>query len=202
MKSIDPRVTRLPKVGQPGIIKPKARLDQFGTFEVFVQPREGKPFQHEGNVHAPNLEMAYVLAKEAFTRRFTCTSLYVVDTRHVYVSPMTEGNGSAYDLIEEVQPLFGEKELFEIYHLLKRGKQHVHAGTVQASNPSEAMARAKSELKTKTVMNLWTVRTADIRFTAPEEKDLWLTLPEKKFRDASEYKGGEKLKELIERLHP
>ncbi|HET9486947.1 MAG TPA: phenylacetic acid degradation b [Chryseosolibacter sp.] len=201
MKSIDPRVNRLPKVGQPGTIKPKAPLDQFGTFEVFVQPREGKPFQHEGNVHAPNLEMAYVLAKEAFTRRFTCTSLSVVDTRDVYVSPMTEGNASAYDLIEEVKQPSGEKEPFEIYHLLKRGKQHVHAGTVQASNPAEAIFLAKTELKAKTVMNVWAARTADIRFTADEEKDLWLTLPEKKFRDASDYKGGEKLKELIDRLH-
>ncbi|MDZ7646125.1 MAG: hypothetical protein U5K54_02490 [Cytophagales bacterium] len=38
--------------------------------------------------------MAYVLAKEAFTRRFTCVSLYVVDTREVFVSPMTEGNNN------------------------------------------------------------------------------------------------------------
>jgi ring-1,2-phenylacetyl-CoA epoxidase subunit PaaB len=189
-------------VGQPGIITPKAPFDQFGTFEVFVQPREGKAFQHEGIMHAPNLEMAFVLAKEAFTRRFTCTSLCVADTRNVYVSPMTEGNASAYDVIEEVQQPSGETESFEIYHLLKRGKQHLHAGTVHASNPPEAMARAKSELKAKMVVNVWAVRTADIRFTAPEEKDLWLTLPDKKFRDASEYKGGEKLKELIDRLHP
>ncbi|HEY0769431.1 MAG TPA: hypothetical protein VGD31_03795, partial [Sphingobacteriaceae bacterium] len=60
--SLDPRVNRLPKIGVPGEISPKAPLDQFGTFEVFVQPKEGKPFQHEGPVHAPNLEMAYVLA--------------------------------------------------------------------------------------------------------------------------------------------
>src|SRR6202007_631047 len=96
LKSLDPRVTRLPQVGE---VKPKKPLDQFGTFEVFVQPKEGKPFQHEGCVHAPNLEMGYVLAKETFTRRFTCVSIYVVDTRNVFVSPTTEGNQSAYELI-------------------------------------------------------------------------------------------------------
>ena len=48
MNSLDPRVKRLPKTGQPGEILPKAALDQFGTFEVFVQPKAGKPFQHEG----------------------------------------------------------------------------------------------------------------------------------------------------------
>lgn len=199
MKSIDPRVNRLPKVGQPATILPKAPLDQFVTFEVFVQPREGRPFQHEGVVHAPNLEMAWILAKETFTRRFTCASLYVADTRHVFVSPLTEGNQNAYDLVPETGGPGEKQESYEIYHLLKRGKQHVHAGTVQASDPREAMARAKNEFKDKTVLNVWALRTADIRFTAGEEKDLWITLPEKKFRDASDYKGGDKLKEFLDR---
>ena len=201
-KSLDPRVNRLPKVGIPGEIQPKAPLDQFGTFEVFVQPREGKPFQHEGIVHAPNLEMAYVLAKEAFTRRFTCTSLYVADTRNVYVSAMTEGNTNAYNYVADIPPQSGDKVEYEIYHLSRRGKQHVHAGTVRASSAQEAMSLAKTQLnKDKAVYNVWAIRTADIRFTKPEEKDLWQTLPEKKFRDAVDYKGGDKLKDFLERTN-
>ncbi len=144
-KSLDPRVNRLPKIGVPGEILPKAPLDQFGTFEVFVQPKEGKPFQHEGIVHAPNLEMAYVLGKEAFTRRFLCISLYVVDTRLVYVSPLTEGNQNVYDILHEVPAQAGEKVQYEIYHLVKRGKQHVHAGSVVAASPQEAMLLAKTQ---------------------------------------------------------
>jgi ring-1,2-phenylacetyl-CoA epoxidase subunit PaaB len=199
MNSLDPRVNRLPEIGQPGQVEPKVPLDQFGTFEVFVQAKEGKPFQHEGIVHAPNREMAFVLAKEAFTRRFTCVSLYVADTRHVYVSAMTEGNTNAYDFITTKEDQHGEKVSFEIYHLSKRGKQHQHAGTVRAVNPQEAMSEAKKLFSSKLVYNVWAIRTSDIRFTSPEEKELWLTLPEKKFRDASDYKGGDKLKEFLER---
>jgi ring-1,2-phenylacetyl-CoA epoxidase subunit PaaB len=200
INSLDPRVKRLPKIGVPGQIEPKAPLDQFGTFEVFVQPKEGKPFQHEGIVHAPNLEMAYVLAKETFTRRFVCTSLYVADTRYVYVSPMTDGNTDAYQTIPEVANQEGEKVEYEIYHLNKRGKQHLHAGAVTAASPQEAMHLAKAAIKKdKIVYNIWAIRKNDIRFTTAEEKDLWLTLPEKKFRDASDYKGGDKLKEFLER---
>jgi ring-1,2-phenylacetyl-CoA epoxidase subunit PaaB len=200
VNSLDPRVNRLPKIGVPGQILPKAPLDQFGTFEVFVQPKEGKSFQHEGNVHAPNLEMAYVLAKEAFTRRFLCTSLYVADTRHVFVSPLTEANADAYEAIPEVPPQPGEKQAFEIYHLAKRGKQHIHAGSVLAATPQEAMHLARTQVKRdKTVYNVWAIRHHDIRFTTPEDKDLWLTLPEKKFRDAADYKGGDKLKDFLER---
>ncbi|HEY0744443.1 MAG TPA: phenylacetic acid degradation b [Chryseosolibacter sp.] len=198
--SLDPRVNRLPKIGMPGQVLPKAPLDQFGTFEVFVQPKDGKPFQHEGAVHAPNIEMAYVLAKETFTRRFVCSSLYVVDTRMVYVSPMTENTTNAYDTIVDVPQQSGTRVKFEIYHLLKRGKQHIHAGTVEAVTPQEAMLAAKAQLRgDKLLYNVWAIRTSDIRFTTPEEKDLWITLPEKKFRDASDYKGGDKLKEFLER---
>lgn len=199
MKSLDPRVNRLPEIGTEGLISPKAPLDQFGTFEVFVQAKEGKAFQHEGAVHSPNLEMAYILAKETFTRRFTCTSLYVVDTRSVSVSPITEGDRNAYDLIDNISHSTNEKRVFEIYHLLKRGKQHVHVGSVNASSPLEAMLIAKQQFNTGKVFNIWAIASSDIRFTSPEEKELWLTLPEKKFRDAADYKGGEKLTSFLER---
>lgn len=197
MNSLDPRVTRLPQVGE---VKPKKSLDQFGTYEVFVQAKEGKPFQHEGAVHAPNLEMAYLLAKETFTRRFTCVSIYVADTREVFVSPTTEGNQSAYELISKDGEQ-KDKRAFEIYHLPKRGKQHVHVGTVEANSPQDAVYRAKDLFGTgKIIYNIWAIEQDKIRFTSAEEKDLWNTLPEKKFRDASDYKGGDKLKEFLERI--
>jgi ring-1,2-phenylacetyl-CoA epoxidase subunit PaaB len=198
VKSLDPRVGRLPSMSTE-IVNPKSPLDQFGTYEVFVQPKEGKPFQHEGIVHAPNIEMAYVLAKETFTRRFTCTSLYVVDTRDVFVSPMTEGDQNVYERIGDSMPDDSTFHQYEIYHLIKRGKQHVHVGSVSTSSPAAAMTKAKQTLNTKMVYNVWAIDTAHIRFTAPEEKDLWVTLPEKKFRDASDYKGGDKLKNFLER---
>lgn len=196
VKSLDPRVSRLPQIGEVATKKP---LDQFGTFEAFVQAKEGKPFQHEGCVHAPNLEMAYLMAKETFTRRFTCVSIYVVDTRDVFVSPISEGDQNAYDLIQPVSNN-GSSKTFEIYQLAKRGKQHVNAGTVEASSPTEAMLTAKSLFGAgKIVYNVWAIERNKIRFTSDEEKDLWNTLPEKKFRDASDYKGGDKLKEFLER---
>ncbi len=198
MNSLDPRVSRLPQVGQEGKIFPKAPLDQFGTYEVFVQSKEGKPFQHEGIVHAPNLELAYVLAKETFTRRFTCVSLYVVDTRDVFVSPLTDGNRNVYDLLDDVNDDEG-KNKFEIYHLAKRGKQHMYAGTVVAASVGGALSKAKAQFgKEKIVYNVWAIETSNIRFTQHEERELWLTLPEKKFRDAAEYKGGGKLKNFLE----
>lgn len=197
MNSLDPRVNRLPEVGTAGKMIPKVPLDQFVTFEVFVQPKEGKPFQHEGIVHAPSLELAYVLAKETFTRRFSCASLYVVETRDVYVSPMVEGSQNVYDSL----PTSAEDGTihYEIYHLPKRGKQHVHVGSVQAHSIAGAIHQAKLNFGSRATLNVWVIEKNKIRFTSPDEQEIWLTLPDKKFRDASNYKGGDKLNDFLAR---
>jgi ring-1,2-phenylacetyl-CoA epoxidase subunit PaaB len=202
MNSLDPRVNRLPQTSET--LTPKPLLDQWVTYEVFVQPKEGKPFQHEGAIHAPDLEMAFILAKESLTRRFTCISLFVTDTKDIGVSAVTEGDVSAYDTIVFTTlpspPSGGGGSVsFEIFHLTKRGKQHVHVGAVEAGTAEEAFSEAKKKFGTTKVYNVWVIPTSKIRYTTPEEKDLWNTLPEKKFRDAAEYKGGEKLKEFLER---
>lgn len=200
LNSLDPRVNRLPSPGDAGM-SAKAPMDQFGTFEVFVQPRAGKPFQHEGAVHAPDIELAFVLAKETFTRRFTCSSLFVADTRHVFVSAMTEGDQSVYQLIrEDMDPSTAGGHVFEIFHLNKRGKQHVHAGQVRAADAQDAFLQAKLSLTGSSVVyNVWAIRTDQIRFTREDENDLWNTLPDKKFRDASAYKAGEKLNAFLQK---
>jgi ring-1,2-phenylacetyl-CoA epoxidase subunit PaaB len=201
VKSLDPRVKRLPEISVPEQEPSKSALDQFGTFEVFVKPKEGKPFQHEGSVHAPNLEMGYILAKETFTRRFSCSSLCVVATKEIIVSPITDGKQNIYDTLEKPNGGMGEKTSFEIYHLTKRGKQHVHVGSVEANSPLEAMYAGKGFVHSdQIIFNIWAIPTKTIRFTAPEDQNLWSTLPEKKFRDASDYKGGDKLSQIIEKL--
>jgi len=200
VKSLDPRVKRLPEIGTGKRPSAVDIHDQFETFEVFVQPKPGKPFQHEGAIHAPNLEMAYIFAKENFTRRFTCISLFVVETRNVHVSAMTEGNQNVYDVLTQKEFPKGEKIPHEIFHLIKRGKQHVQVGSVEAASPDEAMAAARKQFDTGAVVfNIWAIPKKDIRYTSSDEADLWLTLPEKKFRDATDYKGGQKLKEFLDR---
>jgi ring-1,2-phenylacetyl-CoA epoxidase subunit PaaB len=198
LKSLDPRVNRLPAV--EGESLEKEPLDQLVTFEVFVQPKEGKPFQHEGAVHAPELELAFVLAKETFTRRFTCTSLWVVETSNIFVSPTTEASVSIYASVPPVDLDAGDQHTFEIFHLPKRGKQHLHFQTVNASSPEQAIAKAKQLVPpTVIVYNVWAIPAEAFRKATAEEKELWATLPDKKFRDAGAYKGGEKLKDFLER---
>jgi len=48
------------------------------VFEVFTQAREGKPFEHGGNVAAPDPEMAVLYAREFYGRRQESVRIWVV----------------------------------------------------------------------------------------------------------------------------
>jgi ring-1,2-phenylacetyl-CoA epoxidase subunit PaaB len=197
-KSLDPRVHRLPQLDFDGE-RQVDPTDQLISFEVFVQPRKEKPFQHEGSLRACDLEMAFILAKETFTRRFTCVALCVVETQYISISDLTEGEENIYDSLSP-SAVDGMGEWFEIFELPKRGKQHVHTGKVQARSGAEAFSSAKNLTKPDAkACNLWAIPVAQIRYTNDDERVLWDTLPEKKFRDATEYKGGEKLKTFLEK---
>jgi len=51
---------------------------QWKVFEVFHQQARGEPHVHVGSIHAPDAEMALVLAKEQYSRRQACVNLWVV----------------------------------------------------------------------------------------------------------------------------
>jgi len=56
---------------------------QWQTYEVFHQSKRGEPHVHVGSVHAPDAEMALMLARDQFARRLDCVSLWVVPTSAV-----------------------------------------------------------------------------------------------------------------------
>ena len=202
MKSLDPRVNRLDLSKTGSALTPKAPLDQFGTYEVFLQLKEGKPYNHVGIVHAPSCELAFVFAKEQYSRRLLCSGIFVVDTRDVFVTHYTENDENVYQNISVELPEGGEIEEYEFFHLTKRGKQHEHIGSVEAKSYEEALSLARAEfIDGKPVYNVWVVKTNHILFTSDDDKIIWNTLPEKKFRDAIDYKAADKIKEFKERTN-
>ncbi|MCX6140685.1 MAG: hypothetical protein NTX15_07660 [Candidatus Kapabacteria bacterium] len=84
IKSLDPRVTRMQiDTERQDPLEPKPELDQFQTFEVFHQAKSGAHHVHVGNVHAPNRELALLLAKEQYGRRGQTVNMWIVNTRDV-----------------------------------------------------------------------------------------------------------------------
>lgn len=83
--SLDPRVMRAHIDSDPQRpLEPKPELDQFPTYEVFHQQKTGARHIHVGTVHAPNREMALVLAKEQYGRRGQSVNLWVVSTENIF----------------------------------------------------------------------------------------------------------------------
>lgn len=199
IQSLDPRVTRLGIPSQQEEPTPQVTENQFITFQVFTQKKENKPFEHAGVVHAPNIDMALIFAKEQYSRRMTCSGMAVSDTTKVRTTAVTEAKEDIYELIQEPAEKNSQKEAYEIFHLNKRGKQTVHAGSVDAGSFEEAAWEAKKTYQSdKPVYNLWLIRRADVLFIDEEDKDIWATLSDKGYRDAINYKATDKLKAFKE----
>lgn len=192
MESLDPRVNRIiDKFGKPAI--PKSELDQLQTFEVFVRKSDKRPVEHVGVVHSGDEELAFVFAKEQFSRRNTCLEMWIARTSNTYVTVFSEGEESIYDSIPKIKG--DEKEEYYIFHLLKRGKQHVFVGAVLANSVEHALSVAKENFGNSKVYNIWVIRSADIQ--KYDDNRLWETLPDKGFREAFSYRAGDKLKNFL-----
>lgn len=81
--SLDPRVTRLGISVNQQDVPNKSERDQHQTYEVFHQQKSGAHHIHVGNVHAPNAELALIVAKEVFGRRGQTVNIWVVCTADV-----------------------------------------------------------------------------------------------------------------------
>ena len=215
IQSHDPRMNRLGLPDAPVAKATKTALDQFGTYEVFHQKKEGAPFVYVGPVHAPEADVAFLFAKEQFSRRFACTGLWVVPTAAITVTDYVGDQESAYDTLpllknpaqpapgpaddtaaEEAAYAAGEED-YDIFHLKKRGKAHQHVGKVRASSPAEALQVAKAVFgEQRPVVNVWAVRAADVLRSDDEDRDIWSTTPEKKYRDAISYKVQDRIEKF------
>ncbi|SFQ03619.1 phenylacetic acid degradation b [Hymenobacter arizonensis] len=218
IQSHDPRMNRLGLPDAPAPAVAKEALDQFGTYEVFHQKKEGAPFVYVGPVHAPEADVAFLFAKEQFSRRFACTGLWVVPTAAITLTDYVGDTESAYDTLpllakssaapapdsrytddtagEEAAYAAGEED-YDIFHLKKRGKAHQHVGKVRASSPADALQVAKAVFgEQRPVVNVWAARSADILRSDDEDRDIWTTTPEKKYRDAISYKVQDRIEKF------
>ena len=196
--SLDPRITRLGVYEVvPETLIPKSPMDQFETYEAFFQKKENAAYEHTGPVHAPHSELAYLFAKEQYSRRGnTCTGICVIRTIDIQTSATGDNDKNIYDQViprGEID-LSGPVRSFDIFHMKKRGGHHQHVGRVEARSHEEALYKAKQAFSDLSpVVNVWVAASEDIRFSTPEEKSFWDTLPLKKYRDAIVYKVQDRI---------
>jgi ring-1,2-phenylacetyl-CoA epoxidase subunit PaaB len=64
--------------------------NQFPQWEVFLQEKNGKPFEHQGSVHAADKKMALQNARDLYTRRNEGRNLWVVPTEYIAATTLEE----------------------------------------------------------------------------------------------------------------
>ena len=96
-----------------------------GVWAVFLQARRRDAHVHVGDVHAPDAEMALVLAKENYARRDPCVSLWVVPARAI--------RGTASDAADMFEPATDKSYRFGGSY---RQQQRVYRGGYSAG-PTE-----------------------------------------------------------------
>lgn len=69
---------------------------QLQVWEVFAQAKTGRPYEHVGNVHASDAEMALQNARDVYTRRGAVVGLWVVPSEAI-VSSSPEDMGPFFD---------------------------------------------------------------------------------------------------------
>ena len=91
--SLDPRITRASiPAEQEQPFEPKETMDQFQTFEVFVQSKTGGHHAHAGSVHAPTPEMAMSYAKEQYGRRGQTLNIWIEETSNIHVLDQSDSD--------------------------------------------------------------------------------------------------------------
>lgn len=195
--SLDPRITRL-GITEVNLdtLEPKEAMDQFQTYEAFFQRRDNAKYEHAGPVHAPSLELAFLFAKEQYSRRQTCSGLLVILTSDIMTTPTGDDDANLYSVLTPSGLTYdtADVQAYEVFYLKRRGMQHIHAGRIEAVAAEDALFNAKEWLgEEASVVNIWVAPTASIRFSSPEEKDFWNTLPLKKYREALVYKVQDRI---------
>lgn len=82
---------------------------QWIAWEVFHQAKRGAAHLHVGSVHAPDAEMALLLAKEQFARRQACVNLWVVPTTAIVATGYEDADMFEHGTDKSYREAFGYK---------------------------------------------------------------------------------------------
>jgi ring-1,2-phenylacetyl-CoA epoxidase subunit PaaB len=159
---------------------------QWRRFEVFLQERNGTVHQDVGSVHAPDIELALLNARDVFVRRPECTSLWIVPVEDITARSRQEL--AAEGPVEE-QPAGEEPGLFYVFAKHRPAGSQVLVGELQASSPVSALWKAQSQLEgLKEAQVIWVCPVAAVyKSTEADNESLFSPALDKPYRMATDF---------------
>ncbi len=127
---------------------------QWPRFQVFWQEKEGAPHQDVGSIHAPDIEMALLNARDVFVRRPECVSLWVAPADTIYSRTAEEikESGVGEEAAEGIT-----KQAYLIFNKPKANGTQTFAGVVEADGPVQALKQSIEKFSGKTAPFAWWV---------------------------------------------
>ncbi len=126
-------------------------------WEAFVRQNGGLAHVYSESVHAPDGETALLNARDAYLRRVEGVSLWVAPAASVYVWESDSPDPAPKD----ENP--GESSLWEVFVRHRRGLAHVHAGSLNATGPADAVIKAQKVYLTRDDgVGVWVIPSCDI----------------------------------------
>ena len=112
---------------------------QLPRYQVFLQEKEDSPHQDVGSVHAADPEMALLNARDVFVRRPRCINLWIVPAEAIFsrTAQELEEQGTG-----EVEQTTSSPETYCVFSKPGASGTQTWVGTVEATAPQEALARA------------------------------------------------------------
>lgn len=160
---------------------------QWPRYEVFQQEKPARPFRNAGSIHAPDDEMALLIARDVFVRRPDCHSLWVVPAGRI-LSQTTQELAAAPAAQNDAS---GAPETFHVFQ--KKSQAGVetfveYTGQVEAASLTSALAAAVLRWPEETAFVWWVFPESAVIRNDPAEADLLFSpARDKPFRKQTHY---------------
>lgn len=163
---------------------------QWPRHYVFEQPAPGEPLIHAGSVHAPDGEMALLIARDVFARRPERVAMWMVRDQEIFSRTKEQ---------IEAAPLGGRPPLkaspapggaagaFQIFAKVSHKGVCIHQGEVAAANPEQALLLAMAKFPLA-AMVWWVIPDVALVKSDPAETGLlYESTPGKIYRHENHY---------------
>jgi len=172
---------------------------QWPRFEVFLQDRPETSHRNIGSVHAPDIEMAMMNARDVFVRRPSCISLWVVPVDAIYAKTVQE--------IEADPELFrdrlGDESSVDKYDIFRKSSQRramtfvIYTGQVEATSPELALQKAIEIFGDGTTYVWWVCPERIIlRSQESDIPSMFAPAKDKEYRQPRDYKVVSAMQEV------
>lgn len=148
---------------------------QWPRYEVFKQEAPGQPHRSIGTVHAPDPEMALMVARDVHVRRPDCASLWVAPAEDILSMTADELAANPHWAAEEI----AAGAVTQTYHVFFKTTQRraltfvAHAGDVRARTPREALRLGMERFPAPEVFVWWVCPAGAVMRSEPGVEESW-----------------------------